>query len=96
MENVWYIKPQGSTLERAIINALNFISGMVYDKIVNPNNDKLDINVQDTETLKIQVNEDNDTILDLQYQNNLLQDQVEEDNDAILDIDYRVSKLEEN
>ena len=45
--------------------------------------------------LEKQVNEDNDTILDLMYENDLLKDQVEEDNDSLLDLDYRVSQLED-
>ena len=46
--------------------------------------------------LKRQISLDNDTILDLMYENDLLKDQIEEDNDSILDLDYRVCQLEDN
>ena len=51
--------------------------------------------VENINSLQQQVSEDNDTILDLMYENDLLKDQVEEDNDSLLDLDYRVSQLED-
>lgn len=93
--NIWHIPPQGSTIERVIINTLNFVTDIVYKTIVKPNGEKLDKNVNDTRALENQISEDNDTILDLMYENDLLKDQVSEDNDAILDIDFRVSQLED-
>ena len=95
MNNVWNIKPQGSTLERAIINTLNFLTDIVFETIVKPNGAKLDENIAKTNSIDNQVSADNETILDLQYENDLLQDQVEEDNEAILDLDYRLSIIEE-
>ena len=88
MKSIYPIKPRGSYLQKSIINALNFLTEIVYETIVKPNNLKL-------QQVDRQVSEDNDTILDLMYENDLLKDQVEEDNDAILDIDYRVSQLED-
>ena len=93
--NVWHIKPQGSTIERVIINTLNFVTDIVFETIVKPNNEKLDKNVNDTKTLANQVSEDNETILDLQFKNDLLEDDNAEMNEAILDIDYRVSQIED-
>lgn len=88
MYSIWHIESRGSILQKAIINALNHLNDIVYETIVKPNNLKL-------QQVDRQVSEDNDTILDLMYENDLLKDQVEEDNDAILDIDYRVSQLED-
>ncbi len=51
--------------------------------------------VENITVLQQQVSDDNDTIIDLMYENDKLKDQVEEDNDAILEIDYRVSQLED-
>ena len=69
-------------------------NGKFYDP--NGNERKYKGNeIENIETLKAQISEDNDTILDLIYENDLLKDQVEEDNDSLLDLDYRVSQLED-
>lgn len=69
-------------------------NGAFYDKDGNEREYK-GSEAENISKLKQQVNEDNDTIIDLMYENDVLKDQVEEDNDAILDIDYRVSQLKD-
>lgn len=89
MNNLFYIKPRGSQTQQSIINVLNYVTDIICKNIVLPNDEKLKV-------AETQISEDNDTILDLQYQNDLLKDQVEEDNETLLDIDYRVSQLEDS
>ena len=89
MNNLFYIKPRGSQTQQSIINVVNYVTDIICKNIVLPNDEKLKVAVE-------QISKDNDTILDLQFQNDLLQDQVEEDNDALLDLDYRLNQLEDN
>ena len=68
------------------------------NKFYSPNGELREYKGSEAENiskLETQVSEDNDTILDLMYENDKLKDQVNEDNNAILDIDYRVSQLED-
>lgn len=74
--------------------------GDIYEDGVfkDPDGNKREYKGSEAENIAVlqrQVSDDNDTILDLMYENDLLKDQVSEDNDAILDIDFRVSQLED-
>ena len=95
MNNVWHIKPQGNTLERAIINALNFVTDIVYNTIVKPNSEKLDKNVSDTVALKKESLDNYESLLDTQFELEKTKDDLIDQMEAELDLEFRVSQLED-
>ena len=72
-KNLWYVEPKGSITQRAIINALNFVTDIVYNTIVLPNRDNIEALKTENEQLKKQTSEDNDSILDLDYRVTMLE-----------------------
>ena len=72
-----------------------YINGAFYDSTCEIAREYKGSEAENITKLETQVSEDNDTILDLMYENDKLKDQVEEDNDSLLDLDYRVSQLED-
>ena len=94
-KSVWHIKPQGSTLERAIINTLNFVTDIIYDTIVKPTQEKTNNNTNQIAEIDRQVTSDNETILDMAFELDTVKDDNEELNEIALDLDYRLSQLED-
>ncbi len=94
--NVYHIEPQGSTLEKAIINALNFVVDIVFETIIKPNSKKLETNVADTEMLKSDNSNNLEQILDTQYELNMTKDEVVEQLEQQLDLEFRVAQLEDS
>ncbi len=94
-KSVWHIKPQGSTLERAIINTLNFITDIVIDTIVKPNQEKTNNNTNQIAEIDRQVTSDNETLLDMAYELDTVKDDNAELNEGYLDLDYRLSLIED-
>ena len=98
MENqsIWHIKPQGNTLQRAIINTLNFVTDIVFNTIVKPNSEKLDKNVNDTNDLKSESLNNSESLLDTQFELEQTKDDLVEQMEAQLDLEFRVSQLEDS
>ncbi len=98
MENnsIYHLEPQGSIIERAIINVLNFLTDIVTETIVKPNGDKLDKNVKDTEKLKVESADNLEQLLDTQFELEQAKDELVDQMEAQLDLEYRVSQLEDN
>ena len=94
-KNVWYIPPRGSGLERTIINTLNFLTDMVYDKIVKPQKESINKHDNDIENIKIENFETLNTITDLQFENDVLKDEVFDNLNQTIDLEFRVSQLED-
>ena len=78
-KSVWHIKPQGSTLERAIINTLNFVTDIIYDTIVKPTQEKTNNNTNQIAEIDRQVTSDNETILDMAFEISSMGIRVDED-----------------
>lgn len=79
-KNLWHIEPKGSITQKAIIKVLNFLTDIVYETIVKPNDKRLDQNIYDIKTLK--------------QENEQLKKQTSEDNEIILDHEFRLMELE--
>lgn len=94
-KSVWHIKPQGSTLQRAIINTLNFITDIVFDTIVKPNQEKTNNNTNQIVEIDKQITSDNETLLDMAYELDTVKDDNAELNEGYLDLDYRLSLIED-
>ena len=93
--NTWYIEPQGSVLERAIINTLNFLTDIVYEKIIKPQEESITKHDNDIENIKTENFETLNTINDLQFENDVLKDDVFETLNQTIDLEFRVSQLED-
>ena len=98
MENnsIYHLEPQGSTIERAIINVLNFLTDIVTEAIVKPNSEKLDKNMKDTDKLKVESTDNLEQLLDTQFELEQAKDELVDQMEAQLDLEYRVSQLEDN
>ena len=95
-QNIWHIPVMGNKIERAIITTLNFVTDMVYEKIVKPNNTKLDKNVAETDNLKQETTDMYEQQLDNEYELELAKDEIVDQMEQQLDLEFRVSKLEDN
>lgn len=91
-----HLEPQGSTIERAIINTLNTISDIIVETIVKPNGEKLDRNVADTENLKTKSTDDLEALLDTQYELETTKDDVVDNMEQILDLQFEVEQLKDS
>lgn len=96
MKNNYHIEPRGSTLERAIINVLNFLTDIVTETIIKPNVDKLDKNVEDTSTLKVESIDTYEDLLDTKYKLEVAEDDITNNLESILDLQYEVEQLKES
>lgn len=94
-KNIWHIEPQGGTIERAIINTLNFVVDIVYENIVKLNQKKINNLENENTELKAQLSKDNETMLDMAFELDVVKDDNAELNEGYLDLDYRVSQIEE-
>ncbi len=94
-QNVWHIKLRGSSLEREIINVLNFLTDIVFNTIVKPNNVKLDKNINDTQNLQTESLDNYETLLNTQYELEQAKDDIVDNLEAQLDLEFRVSQLED-
>ena len=95
-QNIWYIPPKGSKIERTIIAAVNFVIGVVYEKIVKPNSEKLETNIADTDNLKQDTADIYEQQLDTEYELELAKDELVDQMEQQLDLEFRVSQLEDN
>ena len=95
-ESIYHLQPQGSTIERAIINTLNFLTDIVIETIVKPNGEKLDKNVSDTENLKTESTNNLEQLLDTQFELEVTKDELVGQMEQQLDLEFRVSQLEDN
>ena len=95
-QSVWHIPLQGGKVERAIINTVNFLVDIVYDTFVKPNNEKLETNVNDTNTLKMESVDTYESLLDTQFELENAKDEIVEQYEAQLDLEFRVSQLEDS
>lgn len=95
-KSVYHLEPQGSTIERAIINTLNFLTDIVIETIVKPNGEKLDKNVNDTENLKTERTDNLEQLLDTQFELEQAKDDIVNSLEAQLDLEFRVSQLEDS
>ena len=94
--SVYHLEPQGSTIERAIINILNFLTDIVTETIVKPNGDKLYKNVKDTERLKVESTDNLEQLLDTQFELEQAKDDLVDQMEAQLDLEFRVAQVEDN
>lgn len=94
--SAWHIKPQGTPLHRAMINAINFLADVVYESIVKPNTSKLETNIQDTDTLKNDSVETFEQLLDTQFELENAKDDISYNLETQLDLEFRVSQLEDS
>ncbi len=94
-KNVWHIKLRGSTLEREVINVLNFLTDIVFNTIVKPNSEKLEKNVNDTQTLQLESLNNYESLLDTQYELEQAKDDIVDNLEAQLDLEFRVSQIED-
>ena len=95
-QNIWYIPVMGSKIERAIITTLNFVTDMVYEKIVKSNSVKLDENITETDYLKQETTDIYEQQLDTEYELELAKDEIVDQMEQQLDLEFRVAKLEDN
>lgn len=95
-QSVWHIPLQGGRVERAIINTVNFLVDIVYDTFVKPNNEKLEINVNDTNNLKKESIDTYESLLDTQFELENAKDDLVDTMESQLDLEFRVSQLEDN
>lgn len=95
-QNLWYIQPQGGRTQRAIINALNFLTSIAYETIVKPNSAKLETNINDTQTLKAESLDNYESLLDTQYELEQAKDDIVDQIEAQLDLEFRVAQLEDS
>ena len=95
-QNVYHLEPQGSTLERAIINVLNFLTDVVFETIVKPNGEKLDKNVADTENLKVESTDNLEQLLDTQFELGTTKDEVVDNYEQLLDLQFEVEQLKDS
>lgn len=92
----YHLPVQGSTIERAIINTLNFLTDIVTETIVKPNGEKLDKNVNDTENLKTESTDNLEQLLDTQFELETTKDELVDQMEQQLDLEFRVSQLEDS
>lgn len=90
-----HLEPQGSTIERAIINTLNTISDIIIETIVKPNGKKLDKNVTDTENLKVERTDNLEQLLDAQFELETTKDEVVDNYEQLLDLQFEVEQLKD-
>ena len=95
-QSVYHLQPQGSTIERAIINTLNFLTDIVTETIVKPNGKKLDKNVTDTENLKIESTDNLEQLLDTQFELETTKDEVVDNYEQLLDLQFEVEQLKDS
>lgn len=98
MENmsIYHLEPQGSTIERAIINILNFLTDIVTETMVKPNEVRLNENIKDTSNLKQESLDNYESLLDTQFELEMAKDDLVDQMEAQLDLEFRVSQLEDN
>ncbi len=92
----WHINPTGTQTQRSIINAVNFLSDVVYELIVKTNGEKLEKNIQDTNELKQESIDNYEELLDTQFELENAKDDIVNNLEAQLDLEYRVSQLEDS
>lgn len=95
-KNVWHIPLMGGKIDRAIITTLNFITDVVFEKIIKPNSEKLEVNLADTNNLKQETTDMYEQQLDTQYELELAKDELVDQMEQQLDLEFRVSQLEDN
>lgn len=96
MASNYHLEPQGSSVEVAIINILNFLTDIVTETIVKPNSEKLDKNVNDTENLKTESTDNLEQILDTKYELEVAEDDITNNLESILDLQYEVEQLKDS
>ena len=94
-QSIYHLQPQGSTIERAIINTLNFLTDIVTETIVKPNGEKLDKNVNDTENLKAESTDNLEQLLDTQFELETTKDEVVDNYEQLLDLQFEVEQLKD-
>ena len=93
--NAWYIQPQGGTLQRAIIETLNFITEYVYEKVIKSNQTELENSKNYVSNIERQNIDNVETILDMRYENSVLKEQVMSQLEAQIDLKFEVEKLKD-
>ena len=93
--NAWYIQPQGGTLQRAIIETLNFITEYVYEKVIKSNQTELENSKNKVSNIERQNIDNVETILDMRYENSVLKEQVMSQLETQIDLKFEVEKLKD-
>lgn len=95
-QSIYHLKPQGSTIERAIINTLNFLTDIVTETIVKPNGEKLDKNITGTENLKTESIDNLEQLLDTQFELETTKDEIVDNYEELLDLQFEVEQLKDS
>ena len=93
--NAWYIQPQGGTLQRAIIETLNFITEYVYEKVIKSNQTELENSKNYVSNIEHQNIDNVETILDMRYENSVLKEKVMSQLETQIDLKFEVEKLKD-
>ena len=93
--NIYKIPVQGSRIQRAIITALNFMTGIVYKNNIKPNNERLDKNIAEVSNLKQESLDNYESLLDTQFELEQAKDDIVDQMESQIDLEFRVAQLED-